>query len=480
MTAAQDAKAAGETKVLLRAVGRAILESIVGVLTLPIRVCRARSAYDNEIHSEDTEFNRTIINSCPALKSFKPAPWAPRGHSQTIWGAFVTTQDNYVYEREMVIMVDRVKVALDWCHPKGSAPVSEDAPIVLCLHGIACSSEGKSLKLMMEACIHRNWRGVVYNRRGHAGTSLLPDEFSEDDDVCKPFPMHADIDDMEAVIAYISAKFPRARIVCVGFSLGSNLLVRYLGHTKNQCKLLAGVSVANGFDLVAGTKRLAEEGEWDAIITMKMKRMLVHHSPDLMKAKKIEETHITQIVKSRSFREFDKIVMGQLYGYKDVDEYYRENSCLHLLQDIAVPLLCLGDHDDPLLSQDLLRASLDAGKLNRHIITALTRNGGHLGWIEGWKGKPWMSGAVSEYIHAVLENSERPQGAAAGPPLKVVDPLPVVVSLELTESDPPKVVLNLKASPGMAESTERTAPCLQPDISALKDAATLEAQINQM
>lgn len=153
---------------------------------------------------------------------------------------------------------------------------------------------------------------------------------------------------------------------------------------------------------------------------------------------------------------------------------------LRVLQDIAVPLLCLGDHDDPLLSQDLLRASLDAGKLNRHIITALTRNGGHLGWIEGWKGKPWMSGAVSEYIHAVLENSERPQGAAAGPPLKVVDPLPVVVSLELTESDPPKVVLNLKASPGMAESTERTAPCLQPDISALKDAATLEAQINQM
>lgn len=85
---------------------------------------------------------RTIINSCPALKSFKPAPWAPRGHSQTIWGAFVTTQDNYVYEREMVIMVDRVKVALDWCHPKGSAPVSEDAPIVLCLHGIGeCCGE---------------------------------------------------------------------------------------------------------------------------------------------------------------------------------------------------------------------------------------------------------------------------------------------------------------------------------------------------
>eukprot|EP00951_Prasinocladus_malaysianus_P048772 scaffold662306_cov60-Prasinocladus_malaysianus.AAC.1 len=65
----------------------------------------------------------------------------------------------------------------------------------------------------------------------------------------KSFPMHADLDDMAAVISHIQQRYPGAYIVGVGFSLGSNLLLRYLGVERENSGLLAAVSVANGYDL---------------------------------------------------------------------------------------------------------------------------------------------------------------------------------------------------------------------------------------
>lgn len=67
--------------------------------------------------------------------------------------------------------------------------------------------------------------------------------------------MHADIEDMEAVVLHIASKYPRAKIICVGFSLGSNLLLRYLGVMGSDSLVHAAVSVANGFDMVKGALR---------------------------------------------------------------------------------------------------------------------------------------------------------------------------------------------------------------------------------
>ena len=68
----------------------------------------------------------------------------------------------------------------------------------------------------------------------------------------KPVPLHADTDDLEEVVQHIARRFPEAKIICVGFSLGSNLLLRYLGTVGDTCRVYAAISVANGFDMVQG------------------------------------------------------------------------------------------------------------------------------------------------------------------------------------------------------------------------------------
>ena len=68
----------------------------------------------------------------------------------------------------------------------------------------------------------------------------------------KPVPLHADTDDLEEVVQHIRRRFPDAKIICVGFSLGSNLLLRYLGTAGDASMVYAAISVANGFDMVQG------------------------------------------------------------------------------------------------------------------------------------------------------------------------------------------------------------------------------------
>lgn len=54
-----------------------------------------------------------------------------------------------------------------------------------------------------------------------------------------------------------------------------------------------------------------------------------------------------EIVKSRSIREFDSNFTSKQFGYKDVDDYYKDATLHNKLHKISVPLLCLSAADDP-------------------------------------------------------------------------------------------------------------------------------------
>lgn len=51
-------------------------------------------------------------------------------------------------------------------------------------------------------------------------------------------------DDIRVAILYISKRYPRAPLIGVGFSLGANVLTRYLAEEGNHCRLMAGCVLA--------------------------------------------------------------------------------------------------------------------------------------------------------------------------------------------------------------------------------------------
>lgn len=51
------------------------------------------------------------------------------------------------------------------------------------------------------------------------------------------------------VFKHIASKFPDARLISIGWSLGGNILVNYLGEEGGSSPLSAAVSLCNPFDL---------------------------------------------------------------------------------------------------------------------------------------------------------------------------------------------------------------------------------------
>ena len=49
----------------------------------------------------------------------------------------------------------------------------------------------------------------------------------------------------------VKQRYPQSELLAAGWSLGANILVRYLGEEGAKCPISAAVSMCNPFDLVS-------------------------------------------------------------------------------------------------------------------------------------------------------------------------------------------------------------------------------------
>ena len=55
--------------------------------------------------------------------------------------------------------------------------------------------------------------------------------------------------DYHLMVAEILKRFPTTKVICVGFSMGANLVTKYLGEKYNHSQqIIAGISVCQGYD----------------------------------------------------------------------------------------------------------------------------------------------------------------------------------------------------------------------------------------
>lgn len=218
-------------------------------------------------------------------------------------------------------------------------------------------------------------------------------------------------------------------VYAVGFSAGSNCLVRYAGETGRACSVDAAVSVANGFDLQHGVQfierraplldRCGRRGAEQMVrlrglapvrtsfnpahplrmITIKLLNIFKNSAPDIAAASPAA-VELKDVKKVRTLRQLDHAVTAKLYQLPDVEAYYRDSSCISVIPNVAVPLLCLNAIDDPLIDRNLSRMAVDFAAVNEHVLSVLTSHGGHLGWVSGWR-RQWMCGAIAEWLVAV-------------------------------------------------------------------------------
>jgi predicted alpha/beta-fold hydrolase len=195
----------------------------------------------------------------------------------------------------------------------------------------------------------------------------------------KPYTYHAgETRDIAFVLHRLSEWFPNAALAAVGFSLGANMLLKYLGQVGTNCPLTAAAAVSPPFALDRSME----------IVETSTGRMYSHYFMRTLRQKTQARAplleglvDVAQVLAAETFREFDEALTVPLYGFSDVWAYYRECSSGRYLSGISVPTLIIRALDDPLFHPDDVPYETMAA--NPYLTAAITPHGGHVGFAEG-------------------------------------------------------------------------------------------------
>ncbi|MCY1399394.1 alpha/beta hydrolase fold protein [compost metagenome] len=307
---------------------------------------------------------------------FKPAWWLPGPHLQTLWSPFFRAAPQLHRQRERLWLEDGDFIDLDW-----HGPHEARAPLVLALHGLTGSSSSHYILGLQQSLAARGWASVALNWRGCSGE---PNHL--------PRGYHSGVsDDLALVIEHLRAQRPLAPLYAVGYSLGGNVLLKYLGETGSDCPLRGGAAVSVPFRLDQCADRIGIG--FSRVYQAHFMRELVAYVKTKQQAfiQRGSYEHLASLERlgtldgMRTFWDFDGRVTAPLHGFADAHDYYRRASSRYYLGGIRVPTLIIHSSDDPFIdahsvpSPDELTATTELELLGQ---------GGHVGFIGGAPHQP--------------------------------------------------------------------------------------------
>ena len=318
--------------------------------------------------------------------SFRPAWWLPGSHLQTLWPNLIRGRRASELQRERLELPDGDFLDLDWTP-------AHDGPLAIILHGLEGSSRSHYARGIVQALQQRGWRCVVVHFRGCSG---VPNRLARG--------YHAgDTFDFDYVVKVLRARDSSRALAAVGYSLGGNVLLKWLGEQGFNAPLLAAAAVSVPFDLRDAALRLntglSRFYQWVLLRSLRI---------SIQRKDKIDAALLTSL---HSLRDFDEHVTAPLHGFKNADDYYAKSSCREFLHGIRVPTLIVHALDDPFMTPAALPT---AAELSPLVEMHLTAAGGHVGFVSGphpWRARYFHEQRISDFFFQQLAAS-----AAINPP----------------------------------------------------------------
>ncbi|KAJ7774649.1 Alpha/Beta hydrolase protein [Mycena maculata] len=391
---------------------------------------RLRQADGSTTTSIESESLQSLVDAkCPALRSeFSPVWWLFNGHMHTLMAAMgdFSKTDRLQYSRRLIRLIEGGTLGLDFA-PVDSSKLSEDTPIIVVLHGLTGGSyESYVRSILVPACRAIDegglgYRAVVVNFRGCAGVPITsPQLYSA-----------GHTGDIRQALVYISQLYPRAPLLGLGFSLGANVLTRYLAEEGEESRLSSGCALACPWDLAKNNDGLRNSfiGRiYSKAMATNLKNLVERNLeglakfPDHMIAKYIP---VALNLKGALLDDFDdnftRIAGGAPpdFPFASAQDYYVWGSSHNVVKNIRVPYLAINSADDPIVQH----VPSDGGG-NPFAIMALTAAGGHLGWFKPGPGNTmdrWIKTPVLEWMTLIGDTLVHPTSAKDPPRIYLDD-----------------------------------------------------------
>lgn len=326
----------------------------------------------------------------PSNTVFKPAWWLRNGHLQTLYPAlFRKSQPHPSIRRERLPTPDGDFLDIDYYG-------DDTKPLVILLHGLTGSSQSGYIIGLQQVLLDRGYWSAALNFRGCSG---------EPNNLARCYHS-GETEDVDFVYRTLRQRHPGLPMAAVGFSLGGNVLLKWLGEQGRTLDLFAAVAVSVPLVLSSCATRLDTglSKLYRASLIKDLKSYIQRKQAHLDRMENLEEAHkirqLGDLSDIRSFWQYDDRVVARLHGYHNVHDYYQRASSRQFLRRITVPTLVIQAIDDPFMTRSVLP---DAEELGAKVNLEITPGGGHVGFICGnrpFRPRYWLEQRIPEFLSA--------------------------------------------------------------------------------
>ena len=285
-----------------------------------------------------------------------------------------------MYKRERIITPDNDFLDLDWCH---SVLYGKSGQLVIISHGLEGDSNRQYVKGMVKICQQSGIDALAWNFRS-CGPEMNKN---------LRFYHSGATDDLDTVVKHAIKNGYKA-IFLIGFSIGGNLTLKYLGENKALSEIKKAVVFSVPMHLSGGSKEISKTENW-----FYNKRFLI----SLTKKIKVKSKHfplelnLANLGKIKTIKDFDDEYTSKLHGFINAEDYYAKNSSIIFVENIEVPTLIINALNDPFLSKECY-PNIDLNK-NPIIQYEYPVEGGHCGFYQNeYNGALWSELRAMDFI----------------------------------------------------------------------------------
>jgi predicted alpha/beta-fold hydrolase len=348
-----------------------------------------------------------LAGDLPILsEKFWPTFGLDNTHMQTLLGVLGRRRADIELKTEIFPLADGGELHLDWT-------VEAKDPVVTCviLHGTQGSSRSRYIRQFLRTGVSQNWRCVVLHQRG-CGVSPLR--------VPKTFHAGLTDDTREVMEAIYKRHSSTSQVIAVGFSMGANILAKYLGEEGSRAKVDGAVLLSNPWDFNSVGVQLSQGSSrlYSRLLQYEMNGYVRRHWEQLRRIECLSTKQLDEILSLPSLLDLDLYLAVLPHGFADRNEYVQKVSSANLAHNIGVPTLALNAHDDPICPS--ASVPVHVAEHNDNVVFGLTERGGHLAWLEGWDfwEEAWMDRAVVQFSAALWNHMPKTRLERIQPPTR--------------------------------------------------------------
>ena len=243
--------------------------------------------------------------------------------------------------------------------------------VVILLHGLEGSSSSQYILGITNALNHRSCSGELNRTLGfyHSGYTK----------------------DLAFIVSELSKKYEK--VSAVGYSLGGNMLLKYLGTHEVPAEFKTGVALSVPAHLSSSAVRL---NHWTN------RPYAIQFLKTLNKKAVAKAKQFPEVLDYRKFQniatlyEFDNKVTAPLHGFVDAEDYYAQSSSAQFLHNIQVPTLLVNAVDDSFLAPPCFPFEIAQDNPNFHFYAP--KQGGHVGFARLKSNAYWSDDMVVRWL----------------------------------------------------------------------------------